>query len=63
LLAQLSTTTGSGSDLVDLLIALRRVREGKVYRVAILLGLKVVGLRVIVDDVGQVLGVASVSRA
>ena len=63
MLAQLSTTTGSGSDLVDLLIALRRVREGKVYRVAILLGLKVIGLRVIVDDVGQVLGVASVSRA
>ena len=63
MLAQLSTTTGSGSDLVDLLIALRRVREGKVYRVAILLGLKVVGLRVIVDDVGQVLGVAGASRA
>src|SRR5215216_2406266 len=56
-----TTTTGGGSSLVDLLVARRRVRGVHLYRRADLLELEVVGLRTVLDDVGQVLGVAGVT--
>src|SRR5215216_3222440 len=56
-----TTTTGGGSGLVDLLVARRRVRGVHLYRRADLLELEVVGLRTVLDDVGQVLGVAGVT--
>src|SRR5215213_4378009 len=56
-----TTTTGGGSGLVDLLVARRRVRGVHLYRRATLLELKVVGLRTVLDDVGQGLGVAGVT--